>query len=144
MNALELANSLVRGGSKIVDTLDPGLGLHPLRDAVRELFDAAAAGTVPSRAAIEFVNGLARAPRLTWDAAGPALAAEEAAAEAARTAVELVATGGVYRCGNPRCVHFFVAGKRREYCSDACANRARVARYAARRASASASARPRG
>ncbi len=143
MNALELANSLVRDGSGIADTLDPALGLHPLRDAIRDMFDAAAAGAAPPAAAVELVNGLARAPRLTWYASGPALAPEDAAAEAARTAVELLATGRVHRCGNPRCVHFFVAGRRREYCSDACANRARVARHAAR-ANASASARRRG
>lgn len=133
MNALELANSLVRDGREIADTLDPRLGLNPIRDAIRELFDAAASGTAPPPTAVELVNGLARAPRLTWNAAGPALAAEDAAAEAARTAVELLATGRVHRCGNPRCVHFFLADRRREYCSDACANRARVARHAARK-----------
>jgi predicted RNA-binding Zn ribbon-like protein len=79
------------------------------------------------------VNRLAAAPRLRWGAGGPALAPETPAAEAARTAVELVAGGRVHRCGNPRCVHFFVAGRRRDYCSDACANRARVARHAERR-----------
>lgn len=132
MNALDLANTVVRGRLGIDDTLDPSLGLTPLRDAIRELFDAAAGGTAPRPAAVELVNDLAAAPRLRWDAGGPALVPDEPAAEAARTAVELVADGCVHRCGNPRCVHFFVAGTRRDYCSDACANRARVARHAAR------------
>jgi predicted RNA-binding Zn ribbon-like protein len=135
VNGLELANTLVRGHRGVVDRLDPALGLHPLRDAIRELFDAAAAGTIPPPSSVELVNRLARAPRLAWDARGPALVPEDAAAEAARTAVELLAAGRVHRCGNPRCVHFFVAGTRREYCSDACANRTRVARHAAHRRS---------
>ena len=133
MNALDLANTLVRGPRGVVDTLDPSLGLTPLRDAIRELFDAAASGAAPPEGAVELVNGLAAAPRLRWGARGPALVPEEPTGQAARTAVELVAGGRVHRCGNPRCVHFFVAGRRRDYCSDACANRARVARHAARR-----------
>ena len=133
MNALDLANSVVRDGREVVDTLDRQLGLTPLRDAIRELFAAAASGTAPPPAAVELVNRLAAAPRLRWDTGRPALAPEAPAAKAARTAVELVACGRVHRCGNPRCVHFFVAGRRRDYCSDACANRARVARHAARR-----------
>ena len=52
MNALELANSLVRDGSEIADTLDPALGLHPLRDAIRDMFDAAATGAAPPSAAV--------------------------------------------------------------------------------------------
>lgn len=133
MNALDLANSVVRDGREVVDTLDRQLGLTPLRDAIRELFAAAASGTAPPPAAVELVNRLAAAPRLRWDTGRPALAPEAPAAEAARTAVELLAGGRVHRCGNPRCVHFFVAGRRRDYCSDACANRTRVARHAARR-----------
>lgn len=134
MNALDLANSVVRDGREVVDTLDRQLGLTPLRDAIRELFAAAASGTAPPPpAAVELVNRLAAAPRLRWDAGRPALAPETPAAEAARTAVEFLAGGSVHRCGNPRCVHFFVAGRRRDYGSDACANRARVARHAARR-----------
>jgi predicted RNA-binding Zn ribbon-like protein len=133
VNALDLANTVVCDGREVVDTLDRQLGLTPLRDAIRELFDAAASSTAPPPTAVALVNGLACAPRLDWGSGGPALAPETPAAEAARTAVELVASGRVHRCGNPRCVHFFVAGTRREYCSDACANRARVARHAARR-----------
>lgn len=133
MDALQLANSLLAQRGRLVDTLDPALGLHPLRDAVRELFAAAARREPPEAAHVALVNGLARAPSLAWrSGAAPRLAAEESAAEAARTAIELLAGGRVRMCGNPRCVQFFLAEGRREFCSAACSNRTRVARHTAR------------
>lgn len=132
MNALALANSLLAQRGRTVDTLDPKLGLHPLRDAVRALFKAAARGGQPATGDVELLNRLATAPSLRWDAQGPRLATEEPAAEAARTAVELLASGRIRACGNPRCVQFFLAERRRAFCSATCANRTRVARHAAR------------
>ena len=71
-------------------------------------------------------------PRLWWDEAGPSLGPEDAAAEVARTAIELLASGRLRQCGNPRCILYFLAEGRRQFCSDTCANRTRVARHAAR------------
>ena len=132
MNALDLANSLLAQRGRLVDTLDPELGLHPLRDAVRALFEASARGGRPAAGDIARLNRLATAPSLAWDAAGPHLTAETAEVEAARTAIELLASGRIRACGNPRCVQFFLAEGRREFCSATCANRTRVARHAAR------------
>ena len=114
------------------DALDPALGLHDLRDTVRGLFAAAVTGAEPSAAAIAELNRLARPPHLRWEEDGPALAPETTAAEVARTAIELLAGGRLRQCGNPRCILYFLAEGRRQFCSDTCANRTRVARHAAR------------
>lgn len=132
MNALALANSYRAKRGGVSDDLDPALGLHVLREAIRNLFTAAAGGVSPDPADIELLNRLAEAPCLGWDATGPKHTGEGEAAEAARTAIELLAGGRVRACGNPRCVRFYLGQGRRRYCSDTCANRARVARHAAR------------
>jgi predicted RNA-binding Zn ribbon-like protein len=141
MDALALANTVVAVRGRRVDLLEPELGLTELRDAIRELFAAATGGAPapsapaapPPPTAVALVNALARAPQLAWAEGGtPALEAESAAAEAARTAIELVAGGRLRRCGNPRCVQFFLADGRRAYCGEACANRTRVARHGRR------------
>ena len=133
MDALELANSFrgVRGRS--VDALDPALGLHELRETIRGLFAAAADGSRPDRAAVAKLNHLARAPQLEWPRS-PRLARETPESEAARTAIELLASGRIRRCANPRCIRFLGDESRRIFCSEACANRTRVARHAARSA----------
>ena len=132
MDALALANTIAVGRGRVVDGLDPALGLHSLREAIRELFDAAVTGGAPGEGAVGALNALTCAPRLRWATGeGPALAAEDAAAEAARTAIELIAGGRLRRCGNPRCIQFYLAESRRAYCSTACANRTRVARHVA-------------
>lgn len=131
MDALALVNTLVAHRGRLGDTLDPALGLHPLRAALRELFDAATTGAAPREGTVAALNALAGAPRLQWGPGElPALAAEQGAAEAARTAIELLAGGRLRRCGNPRCIQFYVAQGRRDYCCAACANRTRVARHA--------------
>ena len=130
MDALTLANSFREKRGRVDDALDPDLGLHPLRDTLRELFGAAATGARPVD--YEFLNRLAQAPCLHWDAHGPLLADEDDAAEAARTAIELLVGGRIRQCGNPRCVLFYLAEERRRYCSETCANRTRVARHTAR------------
>lgn len=132
MNALDLANSLGKDRGRTVDALDPGLGLHPLRDTIRELFEAAATGGKPPKGSVALLNRLAAAPCLRWEEAEPSLAGEDETAEAARTAIELLASGRIRRCGNPRCIRFYLAQGRRAYCSATCANRTRVARHATR------------
>lgn len=133
MDALTLANTVAVVRGRRVDGLAAELGLTELRDAIRRLFDAATAGeAAPPAEAVALLNRLAQAPQLAWDGAAgprPGLAPESAAAEAARTAIELLASGHLRRCGNPRCVQFFLADGRRAYCSGACANRTRVARH---------------
>ncbi len=113
MDALALANSFRDRHGRVADALDPALGLHGLRETVRGLFAAAATGSEPAAGAIAGLNRLARPPHLRWDAAGPALAAEDAAAEVARTAIELLAGGRLRQCGNPRCILYFLAEGRR-------------------------------
>jgi len=133
VDALDLANSFHEHRGRVVDALDPALGLHPLRDTIRALFEAAATNDGPSAGAVELLNRLAVAPCLRWDAAGPRLADDDPAAAGARTAIEHLASGRVRKCGNPRCIRFFLADGRRGFCSSTCANRTRVARHAARR-----------
>jgi predicted RNA-binding Zn ribbon-like protein len=132
VDALALANSFRDHHGRVNDALDPALGLHGLRDTVRGLFAAAVTGAEPAAEAIAELNRLARPPHLRWDEAGPALAPEDTAAEVARTAIELLAGGRLRQCGNPRCILYFLAEGRRQFCSDICANRTRVARHAAR------------
>lgn len=135
MEALELANSLGAHRGRAIDALDPDLGLHSLRDTIRELFNAVATGARPRASDYALLNRLAQAPCLRWDGRGARLADEDEAVEAARTAIELLVGGRVRQCGNPRCVLFYLAQGRRRYCSETCANRTRVARHAARTAS---------
>lgn len=132
MNALDLANSFHEHRGRITDALDPALGLHPLRDTIRSLFEDAAIGGRPRTESVQLLNHLAQAPCLRWDEAGPRLVDEDATAEAARTAVELLASNRIRKCGNPRCVRFYLAQGGRRFCSATCANRTRVARHAAR------------
>jgi predicted RNA-binding Zn ribbon-like protein len=132
VEALALANSFREHRGRVEDALDPDLGLHPLRETIRELFNAAATGARPRRGDIERMNRLTQAPCLRWDARGPRLAEEDDATQAVRTAIELLSSGRIRRCGNPRCILFYLAQGRRRYCSETCANRTRVARHTAR------------
>jgi predicted RNA-binding Zn ribbon-like protein len=132
VDALELANSLAVVRGRPVDTLEPSLGLHELRDAVRGLFDAAVRGVDPPAGAVGLVNALAAAPSLDWGRRGPRLADEPVAAAVARSAIELVTGGRLEACANPRCVQYHLGDGGRAYCSAGCANRARVARHEAR------------
>ncbi len=118
-----------------------------LRDAVHELLTAVVAGTDPPQRAIGTVNRVARSvprwPQLRWGelptiesgTRGRPVAA--ALAEIADSAVDLFASPHrdlVRACHAPGCVLFFLKDHpRRTWCSEGCGNRARVARFHARR-----------
>lgn len=114
-----------------------------LRDALRELFVARIEGRRPSAQALRVVNMLsARAPtsvKLDW-AERPSRRtlelgepAQLGPAVVARSAVELLSSADADRlsqCSGPGCVLLFLRDRgRREWCSAACGNRARVARH---------------
>ena len=126
---------------------DPRLEeLAELRAAVRETLHAAVEGRSPPREAIEALNrASARAPRSAaarWRRTAAPLAeprvhtddrADVVVAAFAADAIELI-TGprrdAIRACGAPGCVLLFLKDHpRREWCSDACGNRARQARH---------------
>ncbi|WP_246266986.1 CGNR zinc finger domain-containing protein [Nonomuraea typhae] len=134
----------------VPDAVDAGdLALaRELRDAIRNLAAAAVNETVPPVADVETLNRHVRAApywrELRWSGApaaspGSAAAAAAAALSAiAQDAVDLF-TGAelanLRACRAPGCVLFFVKDHhRRQWCSDACGNRARAARHHARQA----------
>lgn len=118
-----------------------------LRDAVHALLAAVVAGDDPPEDAVATVNQVARSvprwPQLRWGerptmasgTVGRPVAA--AVAEMADGAIDLFA--GPHReliraCRAPGCVLFFLKEHpRRTWCSEGCGNRARVARFHARR-----------
>jgi predicted RNA-binding Zn ribbon-like protein len=125
----------------------PGLDeLVALRAAVREALAGAVSGEQVPRPTLETINAFsARAPRsraAIWQAQGPPLAASDVhgatradviLAALAADAVDLL-TGPrraeLRACGAPGCVlMFFKDHPRREWCSNACGNRARQARH---------------
>jgi predicted RNA-binding Zn ribbon-like protein len=118
-----------------------------LRDAIRQLLDAAHSGTQLDPGALDVVNrasagaptslealqeeaGLARIER--WHADDPS---ELPLAAAARSAIEILTDtaglGRLRRCANPTCTMLFWNGDaRRQWCTtNICGNRARVARH---------------
>jgi predicted RNA-binding Zn ribbon-like protein len=132
---------------------DPGRldcdGLRKLRDALRRLAIEATDDPRPSATApgltrtqaIATLNTLATTwPELVWPADGPPAQAYRARGTAG-LAVELIAHQGVELfagpardrlrpCLAPNCLLFFAKDHpRREWCSPACGNRARVARH---------------
>jgi predicted RNA-binding Zn ribbon-like protein len=119
-----------------------------LRDAIRGLFTAAVNGEPPDPGRLDALNRASRlAPRwpelstsdgefaVTERTADASTAAGRAAL--ARDAMDVLAgplRARLRACGAPGCVLFFVKDHpRREWCSGACGNRARVARHYARR-----------
>jgi predicted RNA-binding Zn ribbon-like protein len=120
-----------------------------LREAIRSLFDALVAGRAVPAEAAEAVNAASaavrsaraldltdpRSPAAVDDGAGGSRAAEELAA-IARSAIDVVGTPERDRlrvCAAPRCGRYFRSTRSsRRWCSDACGNRARVARHHAR------------
>jgi predicted RNA-binding Zn ribbon-like protein len=117
-----------------------------LRDTLRELVAAVADGERPADAAIGTLNRLSRqAPatlQLDWPPEGqPSVTVQPASsdpgavalAELARAGIRLLGGPDRHRlraCHAPGCVLFFVKRHpRREWCSEACGNRARAARH---------------
>lgn len=118
-----------------------------LRDAVHDLLTACVAAQEPPARAVAAVNRVARSvprwPQLRWgeqptaDSGTRGRPVVAALAEIADAAIDLFA--GPHRdliraCRAPGCVLFFLKDHpRRTWCSDGCGNRARVARFHARR-----------
>jgi predicted RNA-binding Zn ribbon-like protein len=118
-----------------------------LRDAIRQLLDAAQVGARLDSRALDVVNrasaGASTTPEAVLGTAGLTQgdrwhAAEPAAlplAAAARSAIEIltdaVSVERLRRCANPGCSMLFLNGDaRRQWCTpNICGNRARVARH---------------
>ena len=136
---LPAGGSLRRAQPRAADLLE-------LRAAVREALQAAIAGEPIARSTLEALNAAsARAPRspvADWRPDGPPLAAVDVhgatradviLAALAADAIEIL-TGprraDLHACGAPGCVLLFLSDHpRREWCSNACGNRARQARH---------------
>jgi predicted RNA-binding Zn ribbon-like protein len=126
--------------------------VHALRELLQTVLAAAASGRRPAEASIRRLNGVSSGAQqyleLGWPRRGEPRARVRARSRApgaaalaavARSVIELLgspARQSLRRCAGPRCVLFFLAGDPRQtWCSEACGNRARMARYqAARRA----------
>lgn len=136
------------GDGDLLDTTETELTIaRQLRDAVHELLTAVVDDTDPPERAVEVVNRVARSvprwPQLRWGelpriesgTRGRPVAA--ALAEVAEATVDLFASPHrdlVRACHAPGCVLFFLKDHpRRTWCSEGCGNRARVARFHARR-----------
>jgi predicted RNA-binding Zn ribbon-like protein len=139
----------------------PAAALRELRAAVRDVLHAALDDAPPPEPALRALNTASvSAPRAlvgTHAVAGPpqlgevyptAAPVEVALAALAASALELAGGGrrGELRsCGAPGCVLMFLKDHpRREWCSTTCGNRARQARFVARRRDREASVHRRG
>jgi predicted RNA-binding Zn ribbon-like protein len=151
--AIELHNTLHAGGDGLTDapawleavgvsgTVRPD-ELVELRAAVREALHAAHEGReIPAAAVAELNRRSVASPRSLVLEHGAvrvrhhgATATDVVLGEIATSAIELVTGESDLRvCGAPRCVLMFVKDHpRREWCSNACGNRARQARHYAR------------
>ncbi len=124
-------------------------GLYELRDAVRAVFVARIDGAVPSEQAVTIVNRASAAaptaPSLSWavpdhptahlhETGGDASA--RALAMVARDAIDAVCgerAGALLECEAPGCMRLLEKDhSRRRWCSTACGDRVRAARYYAR------------
>jgi len=124
-------------------------GLYELRDAVRAVFSARIAGSAPPERAVATLNQASAAaptaPRLAWtvparlasyphEIGGDALA--RALAVVARDAIDAVCGergGTLLECEAPGCMRLLARDHgRRRWCSTACGDRVRAARYYAR------------
>lgn len=112
-----------------------------LRAAIRAVACAVATGRAPDPADLENLNSAVRAAphwqELAFDGTVPRVTGRHGAravpgvlAEVAADAVGLLADGRIGACAAPGCVLLFVRDRpNREWCSNACGNRARVARH---------------
>lgn len=118
--------------------------IHRLRAALRRTFTAIVGGDPPPGQALEEINAAAgREPiglALEWDDAprvrtrdGGGELPTDGLAALGRSAVTFLAgpdQARLRKCGNPRCVLFFLASNRRQHwCSEACGRRVRIARH---------------
>lgn len=128
-----------------------GARLRTLREQIRSLFAAQAAGTVPAPDVLAAFNqALALTPAvaaLNWDDAGPrrdqrpvAPAADPVGTALTQLAADALAvlTSGDGRvpapCGAHGCIRWFLrTHAARQWCSDRCGDRVRAARHYARR-----------
>lgn len=128
----------ISGGSPHVSRTDLAAA-RDLRDAVRAVAAAASAGQVPDRTDIERLNAAVRGAPRWQELASDARAATTrhgakpvpgALAEVAADAVDLLSTDRIGVCAAPGCVLLFLRDRpNRGWCSNACGNRARVARH---------------
>ncbi|MFE9834178.1 CGNR zinc finger domain-containing protein [Streptomyces sp. NPDC005551] len=123
--------------------------LRSLREQIRSLFAARAAGLLALPAAVTAVNDamtrVPTAPLLQWDEkTGPYRATphpttqilDHALATLAADAAELLTSPEAERltaCGSPPCNRYLLRRGRRHWCSTRCGDRARAARAYARR-----------
>ncbi|MEU1038848.1 ABATE domain-containing protein [Streptomyces sp. NPDC005907] len=123
--------------------------LRSLREQIRSLFAARAAGLLALPAAVTAVNDamtrVPTAPLLRWDEkTGPYRATphpttqilDHALATLAADAAELLTSPEAERltaCGSPPCNRYLLRRGRRHWCSTRCGDRARAARAYARR-----------
>lgn len=145
-NRAKLRTDLTDDDLLAVTSADLGISRR-LRNAVHELLTAEVSGGRPPELAVAVVNRVARSvprwPQLRWgelpsiESGTRGRPVPAALAEVADSAVDLFA--GPHRslirvCRAPGCVLFFLKDHpRRTWCSAGCGNRARVARYHARR-----------
>ena len=140
-----LGGRLPEGGAGHPDR--PALDeLVALRAAVRDALQTAVAGKPPERASLDVINAAsARAPRsavAAWQPrSAPAAATDVHGATRADVVLAALATDAIdlltgprradlRACGAPGCVLMFLKQHpRREWCSNACGNRARQARH---------------
>ncbi len=135
-------------GDRIPDPPRPTEALRheliALRSDAREILRATLSHTAPPRSALRAMTGSSRkAPawlELTWQRSGATAATRRDGTPAAGLCAEiadgltLLVTGSdasrLRACPAPGCIGFFVQDHgRREFCSTACATRARVARH---------------
>lgn len=116
-----------------------------VREAIRDLLDAIVDSAQPRPAALRLISEESRQAHmasLIWPPSGPQLhwpsgisTAELLIAQVCASAVRLLSSPRckiLRRCPAPRCVLFFTALRPGQtWCSQACGNRARVARHAA-------------
>jgi predicted RNA-binding Zn ribbon-like protein len=119
-----------------------------LRESIRALFAAHAAGTIPHYPHLAAVNAAAAGaplvPVLSWDATGPLMAERrrsrtEAATAMARLAADAMTlltspeAAELTACGAHNCTRWFLrTHAARQWCSTRCGDRVRAARHYAR------------
>lgn len=142
---LELESGRLEGWTPVTD--EELSETRALRAAIRGLFEALVSGSVPSEPPEDGVRRInaasAGAPthpeldcsgaRLRVRTRGDGASSASSLAAVARSAIEVAGghvRGALRVCGAPGCPRLFLATKsQRRWCSEACGNRARVARH---------------